>query len=76
MMEHVDNRPATLIGDILYWPTKSRYIIAFDNATMDLSYVECPHTTDDIPRQNLHILKMHGGGVGLAVIRGFTLQTW
>jgi hypothetical protein len=31
---------------------------------------------DDIFRRNLHIVEMHGGGVGLAVIRVFTLQTW
>lgn len=76
MMEHVDNMPATLIGDILYWPTKYRYIIAFNNITMRLSYVKVLHTTDDIFRRNLYIVKMHGGGVGRAVIIGFTLQMW
>src|SRR5664279_4125838 len=74
-MSEIDNRPATLIGDILYWPMKSNYIIAFDNVTRDLYYVECPRETHDIFRRNLHIIKGHNGGVGLVVVRGFTLQT-
>ena len=48
MMAEIDKRPATLIGDILYWLTKSNYIIAFDNLSRVLYYVECPWQTDDI----------------------------
>lgn len=76
MLAEIDNRSATLISGILYWPMKSRYIIAFDNVTRDLYYIECPHETHDIFRRNLHIFKGHNGDVALAVIRDFTLQTW
>ena len=48
MMAEIDKRPATLIGDILYWPTKSNYIIAFDNLSRVLYYDECPRQTHDI----------------------------
>ena len=41
-----------------------------------LYYVECPHETHDIVRHNLHIIRGHNGDVGIAVIRGFGLQTW
>ena len=75
-MADIDNRPATLVGGILYWPTKSRYIIVFDIVKRDMNYVECPNETHDIFRRNLHIIKGHNGGVGLAVIRDFNLQTW
>ena len=76
MLAEIDHRLATLIGDLLYWLTKSRYIIAFDNVKRDLNYVECPDETHDIFRRNLHIIKWHNGGVGLAVIRDFNLQMW
>jgi hypothetical protein len=76
MLAEIYNRPATLIGGILYWPMKSRYIIAIDNVEIDMNYVECPNETHDIFRCNLHIIKGHYGGVGLAVIRDFYLQTW
>jgi hypothetical protein len=72
MLEEVDNRPATLIGDILYWPMKSRYIISFDNVMRRLKYIE----THNVFRQNLHIFKGHNGDVALAIIVGFTLETW
>ena len=76
MLAEIDHRPATVICDILYWPTKSRYIIALDNAKKSLKYIECPDETHDIFRLNLHIFKGHNGDVALAVIRYFTLQTW
>ena len=60
----------------MYWPTKSNCIIAFDNLSKDLYYVECPQRTHEIYRRNLHIIKGHNGGVGLVVVTGFTLQTW
>ena len=55
---------------------KSRYIIAFDNVTRALYYIECPDETHDIFRTNLHIFKGHNGDVALAVIIDFTLETW
>ena len=68
-LAEIDNRSATLIRGILYWPMKSRYIIAFDNVTRALYYIECPDETHDIFRPNLHIFKGHNGDVALAVIR-------
>ena len=69
--------PATLIGDVLYRVTTYKYIIAFDNTTKALYYVQCPQEThDDISNRRLHTFKGQNGGVGLAVIRGFTLRTW
>ena len=69
--------PATLIGDVLYWVTTYEYIIAFDNTTKALYYVQCPQEThDDISNGRLRTIKVQNGGVGLAVIRGFTLRTW
>jgi hypothetical protein len=41
-----------------------------------MKYIECPHQTHDIIRRNLHIFKGHNGDISLAVIRGFTLETW
>jgi hypothetical protein len=42
-----------------------------------LYYVQCPQETpDDILNRRLHTIKGKNGGVGLAVLRGFTLQTW
>ena len=76
MLAEIDHRPAIVIGDILYWPTKSRYIIALHNVKEDLKYIECPHETRDIIRLNVHIFRGHNGDVALAVIRNFTLQTW
>jgi hypothetical protein len=67
---------ATLIEDTLYWLAKTRYLIAFNNATRKLSYVLCPHMTPDRFNDNIHIIKEHGGQVGLAVFRCFTLETW
>ena len=75
-MLEIDHRPATLIGGILYWPTKSRYIIALDHAKKALKYIQCPHEMHDIFKLNIHIFKGHNGDVALAVIRDFTLQTW
>ena len=72
----IDNRPATIIGDIFYWPTKSNYIIAFNNQEKKLKQIECPQETQGIFRRNLHIIQGHGGGVGLVGIRDFTLLTW
>ena len=46
----IDMPPVTLIWAILYWPTKSNYINAFDNMSIDLHYVECPQQTKDIYR--------------------------
>jgi hypothetical protein len=57
MLEEIYNRPATLIGDILYWPMKTRYIISFDNMMRCLKYIECPYETHNVFRQNLHIFK-------------------
>jgi hypothetical protein len=76
MLSEIDRRPATLIGGILYWPTKSRYIIELDHAKKALKYIQCPHETHDIFMLNIHIFKGHNGDVALAVIRDFTLQTW
>ena len=76
LLTHIDKRPATLIGDTLYWPTRNIYIIAFNNKTTTLSYLEWPHETDDILIRNLHIIQGHGGGIGLVFIRNFTLHMW
>ena len=76
MMAEIDKRPATLIGDILYWPTKFNYIIAFDNLSRVMYYVECPRQTHNIQRGNLHIIKEHNGGVRLVVLRYFNPQMW
>jgi hypothetical protein len=76
MLAEIDNSPATLIGGILYWPMKSRYILAFNNTEGVLKYIECPHQTHDIFRRDLHIFKGHNGDVALTVIRGFTQETW
>jgi hypothetical protein len=76
MLEDIDNRPATLIWDILYWPMKSRYIIAFDNVMRRLKYIECTYEMHNVFRQNLHIFKGHNRDVSLAIIRGLTLETW
>jgi hypothetical protein len=67
MLAEIDNRPTTLIGGILYWPMKSKYIISFNNAERVLKYIEYPHQTHDIFRRNLHIFKGHNGDVALAV---------
>jgi hypothetical protein len=55
---------------------KSSYILPFNNAERVLKYIECPHQTHAIFRRNLHIFKGHNGDIALAVIRGFTLETW
>ena len=69
--------PATLIGDVFYWVTTYKYIIAYDNTKKALHYVECPQEThDDIFNCRLHTIKGRNGGVGLAVLRGFILRTW
>ena len=66
--------PATLISDVFYWVTTSKYIIAYDNTTKALYYVKCPEEThDDIFNCRLHTMKGRNGGVGLAVLRGFIL---
>jgi hypothetical protein len=50
-------------------------IIAFDNTTKALYYLQCPQEThDDILNHRLHTIS--NVGVGLAVLRGFTLWTW
>jgi hypothetical protein len=68
--------PATLIGDVLYWVTTYENIIAFDNTTKALYYVQCPQEThDDILNHRLHTIKGKNGGVGLAILRDFTLRT-
>jgi hypothetical protein len=55
---------------------KFGYIIFFNNSIRSLKYVECPHETHNIFRRNLHITTGHGGGVGLAVVRDFTIHVW
>jgi hypothetical protein len=65
---------ATLTGEVLYWVTAYENIIAIDNTTKALYYVQCPQETyDDILNHKLHAIKGKNGGVGLAVMRGFTL---
>jgi hypothetical protein len=76
MLEEIDNRTATLIGDILYWPMNSRYIFPFDNMMRHLKYIECSYETHNVFRRNIQIFKGHNGDVALAIIRGFTLETW
>jgi hypothetical protein len=50
---------------------------AFENTTKTLYYVQCPQEThDDISNGRLRTIKGKNGCVGLAIIRGFTLQTW
>jgi hypothetical protein len=69
--------PTTLIGDVFYWVTTYENIIAFDNTTKAMYYVQCPQEThDDILNCSVHTIKRKNGGVGLAVLRGFTLRTW
>jgi hypothetical protein len=61
----------------LYWVMTYENIISFDNTTMTLYYVQCPQEThDDILNHRLHTIKGKNGGVGLAILRGFTLHTW
>ena len=55
---------------------EARYIIAFDILKKYLTYVECPTEMQDIFMRNLHIIKGHNGGVGLAVVRNLNLQIW
>jgi hypothetical protein len=51
-------------------------IIAFDNTTKALYYVQCPQEThDDILNHRLHTIKGKNGGVGLSILRDFTVQT-
>jgi hypothetical protein len=65
---------ATLVGDVLYWVMTYENIIAFDNTTKALYYAQCPQEIhDDILNHRLHTIKGKNGGVGLAVLRGFTL---
>ena len=66
-MAEIDLRLTTLIRAILYWPTKSNYIIMFGNVSMYIYYVECTQ------QQMIYIGEIF---TDLAGVRAFTLQMW
>ncbi|XP_051186358.1 F-box/LRR-repeat/kelch-repeat protein At2g27520 [Lolium perenne] len=72
----VDSRPSILIENILYWPLKSKYILAFELATSKLYHIECPPETHSVFRRNVHIMKAEDGGLGLAALTEFNLRLW
>lgn len=73
---NVDFRPSILVRNILYWPLKSNYILAFELVTHRLYHIECPPETHDIYRRNVHIVKTEDGGLGLAAVVKFNLHLW
>uniref|UniRef100_A0A0A9ETC8 F-box domain-containing protein n=2 Tax=Arundo donax TaxID=35708 RepID=A0A0A9ETC8_ARUDO len=72
----IDSRPSILVRDVLYWPLKSKYILAFELGTHRLYHIECPPETHDVYRRNVRIMKTEDGGLGLAVITKFNLRLW
>lgn len=72
----VDFRPSILVRNILYWPLKSKHILAFELVTHRLYHIECPPETHDIYRRNVHIMKTEDGGLGLAALAKFNLRLW
>ncbi|KAL6641625.1 hypothetical protein ACP70R_019806 [Stipagrostis hirtigluma subsp. patula] len=72
----VDNRPSVLVRNVLYWPLKSKYILAFDLGACRLYYIECPPETHGVYRRNVHIMKTENGGLGLASMTIFSLRLW
>ncbi|OEL18722.1 hypothetical protein BAE44_0020258 [Dichanthelium oligosanthes] len=72
----VDYRSSILIRNVLYWPLKSNYILAFGLGTRRLYHIECPPETHDVYRRNVHIMKTEDGGVGLASLTQFNLHLW
>ncbi|CAL4916062.1 unnamed protein product [Urochloa decumbens] len=72
----VDFRPSILVRNILYWPLKTKYILAFELVTYRLYHIECPPETHDIYRRNVHIMKTEDGGLGLAAVTKFTMRLW
>lgn len=72
----VDSRPSILVGNVIYWPLKSKHILAFELATSRLYHIECPPETHSVYRRNVHIMKAEDGGLGLATMTGFNLQLW
>ena len=54
-----------------------QYILAFDNTTNALYYVNCPEETHvDLHKCRVHTIKGHNGDLVLAVVKGYTLRTW
>jgi hypothetical protein len=76
MPSDVDFRASILVRNILYWPLKSKYILAFELATHRLYHIECPTETHDIYRRNVHMMKTEDGGLGLAAVTKFNLRLW
>ncbi|KAI4964369.1 hypothetical protein ZWY2020_005891 [Hordeum vulgare] len=72
----VDSRPSVLVGNILYWPLKAKYILAFELDTLKLYHIECPADTHSVYRRNVHIMKAEDGGLGLAALTEFNLCLW
>ncbi|CAL4924322.1 unnamed protein product [Urochloa decumbens] len=72
----VDFRPSILVRNILYWPLKSKYILALELVTRRLYHIECPPETHDVYRRNVHVMKTEDGGLGLAALTGFNLYLW
>ncbi|XP_048552092.1 putative F-box only protein 9 [Triticum urartu] len=72
----IDSRPSVLVGDILYWPLKAKYILAFELDTRKLYHIECPEDTLSVYRRNVHIMKAEDGGLGLAALTEFNLRLW
>jgi hypothetical protein len=61
-----ESSPTSLIGGVLYWVMLSTYLIAFDNMTKNLCYVNCSEEThDDLFKCNFTLLR--GGMVVLAL---------
>ncbi|KAL6641626.1 hypothetical protein ACP70R_019807 [Stipagrostis hirtigluma subsp. patula] len=72
----IDFRPSILVGQVLYWPLKSKYILAFELGTRKLYPIECPPDTHDVYRRNVHIMRTEDGGLGLAAVIKFNLHLW
>ncbi|CAM0950663.1 unnamed protein product [Alopecurus aequalis] len=72
----VDSRPSILVDRVLYWPMKSKYILAFELDTSRLYHIECPPETHNVFRRNVHIMKAEAGGLGLAALTEFNLRLW
>uniref|UniRef100_A0A0D9XHR1 F-box domain-containing protein n=1 Tax=Leersia perrieri TaxID=77586 RepID=A0A0D9XHR1_9ORYZ len=72
----IDSRPGILVGNAMYWPLKSKHILAFELGTSRLYHIKCPSETHNVYRRNVHIMKAEDGGLGLADLTGFDLRLW
>ncbi|KAF7081944.1 hypothetical protein CFC21_085840 [Triticum aestivum] len=68
-------RPSILVGDALCWLISGGDILVFDFKCQSLDVIEKPafcYVTDGC----FQILRMEGGGLGLAVLLDLTIQLW